>query len=435
MEIPYTVTARPDTGLYNAKVGIWLFLASEVMLFGGLFSGYIFLRIGADYPWPEGVLNNLLGFINTLVLIASSVTVVMAWASLKMRQWNRYVLYMSITLLCAATFMVIKAFEYTDKLTHYGLHFSDGSIVEGYIDTGADFVVLKDVTSVRFDTTKGAPNYVLRNVLEGEPVFLNKDGVEINLNRSYLRTLARGSERLGIAPAGSVELTLREPITIGSRASRLMNHSDEGMTFRDGTVVNGTLERDHVTMRVDRIDTRMAEDPTDNMALQYLGDTITERFRRHAQFHIDDFNERYADRGFDPMENAELLRTAYRLKLPAPDLDTVKRGRLGGSSGDDALADGKDKYPQIQVEREDVRFYSNFSPAYSTYYAIYFTLTGLHGLHVICGALVLGYFMVFGKKMYQRNPEHLANRVEVGGLFWHFVDLVWIFLFPVLYLM
>ena len=55
MEIPYTVKARPDTGLWNAKIGIWLFLASEVMLFGGLFSSYIFLRVGADYPWPVGV--------------------------------------------------------------------------------------------------------------------------------------------------------------------------------------------------------------------------------------------------------------------------------------------------------------------------------------------------------------------------------------------
>ena len=52
MEIPYTVTARPDTGLWNAKIGVWLFLASEVMLFGGLFSSYIFLRLGADYFWP-----------------------------------------------------------------------------------------------------------------------------------------------------------------------------------------------------------------------------------------------------------------------------------------------------------------------------------------------------------------------------------------------
>ena len=42
-KFPYTVTARPDTGLWNAKVGIWLFLASEVMLFGGLFSAYVFL--------------------------------------------------------------------------------------------------------------------------------------------------------------------------------------------------------------------------------------------------------------------------------------------------------------------------------------------------------------------------------------------------------
>ena len=47
MDIPYTTEARPDTGLYNAKLGIWLFLASEVMLFGALFSSYVLLRTGA----------------------------------------------------------------------------------------------------------------------------------------------------------------------------------------------------------------------------------------------------------------------------------------------------------------------------------------------------------------------------------------------------
>ena len=51
MEIPYTVQARPETGLYNAKLGIWLFLASEVMLFGGLFSAYVVLR-GGSPDWP-----------------------------------------------------------------------------------------------------------------------------------------------------------------------------------------------------------------------------------------------------------------------------------------------------------------------------------------------------------------------------------------------
>ena len=48
MEIPYTLTARPDTGLYNGKLGIWLFLASEVMLFGALFTSYLFMRLGAE---------------------------------------------------------------------------------------------------------------------------------------------------------------------------------------------------------------------------------------------------------------------------------------------------------------------------------------------------------------------------------------------------
>ena len=49
MQIPYNEKLRPDTGLYNAKLGIWLFLASEVMLFGGLFSAYILLRTGDPF--------------------------------------------------------------------------------------------------------------------------------------------------------------------------------------------------------------------------------------------------------------------------------------------------------------------------------------------------------------------------------------------------
>src|SRR3954463_5631891 len=106
MEIPYTVTARPDTGLWNAKIGIWLFLASEVMLFGGLFSAYIFLRLDAlPGYWPRGLLNVPVGTFNTAVLIASSVTVVLAWAALKMRQYDKYKLYMALTILAGLLFL------------------------------------------------------------------------------------------------------------------------------------------------------------------------------------------------------------------------------------------------------------------------------------------------------------------------------------------
>ena len=119
MEIPYTVAERPDTGLNNVKLGIWLFLASEVMLFGGLFSAYILLRVGAT-EWPLGstLLNVPIGTVNTIILIASSVTMVMSWASLKLNDFSKYKLYMGLTVLLALTFLVVKGFEYADKFEH-----------------------------------------------------------------------------------------------------------------------------------------------------------------------------------------------------------------------------------------------------------------------------------------------------------------------------
>ena len=194
MEIPYTVEARPDTGLTNGKVGIWLFLASEVMLFGALFSTYILLRVGST-EWPHGELSVWLGAINTVILISSSVTMVMAWASLKLNDWGKHRLYLGLTLALAALFLANKYFEYSEH------------------------------------------------------------------------------------------------------------------------VANGEI------------------------------------------------------------------------------------------------------------------------PAHSTFLAIYYTLTGLHGLHIIGGMVVMAYLFGPGAKLWKKNQEQFANRVEATGLYWHFVDLVWIFLFPVLYLL
>ncbi len=196
MDIPYIVEERADTGLNNVKLGIWLFLASEVMLFGALFSTYVLLRLMA-VEWPLGVdvLNVPLGAVNTAVLIGSSVTMVMAYASLKMDSLDRYKWWMSWTIGLALLFMVIKGFEY--------------------------------------------------------------------------------------------------------------NH----------------------------------------------------------EFDIGNF------------------------------------------------------------------------PWTSTYLAIYFTMTGLHALHIIGGVIVNSYFLGPGAKMWETNKAQFTNRIEAAGLYWHFVDLVWIFLFPVLYLL
>jgi heme/copper-type cytochrome/quinol oxidase subunit 3 len=146
MQIPYTVAPRPDTGVYNAKLGVWLFLASEVMLFGGLFSAYIFLRVGAP-AWPgemagetyaraHEILNVPLATLNTMVLIASSVTMVMSWASLAMKRFDRYRLYMAATILFGLIFLVVKGFEYGAKFEHHLLPSESNFLAIYFVLTG-----------------------------------------------------------------------------------------------------------------------------------------------------------------------------------------------------------------------------------------------------------------------------------------------------------
>jgi heme/copper-type cytochrome/quinol oxidase subunit 3 len=117
--ILYTTEVRPDTGVTNPKLGIWLFLASEVMLFGSLFSAYALLRTGAA-SWPDQstIVSVPLATMNTVVLISSSVTMVMAWTSLSAGRLDRYRLYMAVTIALGAAFLVIKAIEYGDKFSH-----------------------------------------------------------------------------------------------------------------------------------------------------------------------------------------------------------------------------------------------------------------------------------------------------------------------------
>jgi cytochrome c oxidase subunit 3 len=132
MQIPFTVDLRPDTGLNNVKIGIWLFLASEVMLFGALFSAYVLLRAAAPV-WPHGwtLLSVPLATLNTAVLITSSVTMVLSWTSLRAGHLGRFRVHMGATILLAVVFLAIKYFEYTSKFAH-GLWPSTNSFLAVY---------------------------------------------------------------------------------------------------------------------------------------------------------------------------------------------------------------------------------------------------------------------------------------------------------------
>jgi cytochrome c oxidase subunit 3 len=288
MDIPYTSKPRPDTGLYNAKLGIWLFLASEVMLFGALFSSYILLRVGADPgAWAQGLLNVPVGTFNTAVLITSSVTVVLGWSALKMGNFAAYRKYQAITIIAAFAFLIIKCFfEYPEKFTHYEVW--------------------------------------LKN-----PVAVKQGDKEVMMDRM----------------TGHVE---GRPF--------LLTH------------------------------TKMAKRKLESI-----------KFSPDAHFYFS----------------------------PAPAAATAVHG---------AAAHAEHGEP-MEIKLTDMKRLSAFTPAHSTYFGIYFTITALHGLHVLGGALVILWLWGPGAWMWKTDPERYTNRVEVSGLFWHFVDLVWIFVFPIFYLL
>lgn len=484
MEIPYTVKPRPDTGLYNAKIGVWLFLASEVMLFGGLFSAYIFLRLAPEGPWPVHVLTVGWGFLNTLVLIFSSVTVLQAWLALKMRKFNLFRVWMSLTLLCACGFMVIKSIEYNDKFHHYGVLLHDGSNLEGHLVNDRYDVKFEGVTKVHLSTkpqesglfgitfgTLASDAKFLKYLTAGEPTFKTASGEELTLNKGTIRRLIKEA-RANVdpatgkkAPLPSVALEAAAPLSFVIPAGKLFEYNKDKSTFRDGTVLEGHLVDDTMRLYADKLDLRRliakeAIDPhkvlegLENADLwKVLGADWKAKFFAHAKHEIEAFHKAHESQ--KPMLNGDFVRHAFTMKLGLHEEEgkhaTFEMDKTAGmmassaepgktddkhaAGGEHAGGAGHHDYPEVAIEKKDLAFYSNFTPKYGNYFAIYFTLTGLHGLHVLAGMIVMSHFLFFGKRIYDKDPEHLANRVEVGGLFWHFVDLIWIFLFPLLYLM
>lgn len=105
-----------------AKMGMWIFLVTEILFFGGLFAAYIVYR--SWYPelftLASTELDTLLGGINTLVLIGSSLTVALSIRAAQLNQKKQIIIQLSITLALAMVFLIIKYFEWTHKF-HLGI--------------------------------------------------------------------------------------------------------------------------------------------------------------------------------------------------------------------------------------------------------------------------------------------------------------------------
>lgn len=105
----------------SSKLGMWLFLATEVMLFGGLFAAYAIFR--AKYPEmfleQHRELNREMGAVNTCILIFSSLTMAIAVTAIQRGKRNLTAILIFITVLCGIAFAVVKYFEYSAKFAHH----------------------------------------------------------------------------------------------------------------------------------------------------------------------------------------------------------------------------------------------------------------------------------------------------------------------------
>lgn len=114
----------------STLLGIWLFMAQEILFFGGMFAAYTIYRILYPAAWAAGASsqNVLMGMINTIVLIGSSVSIVLAVHAARHNDRKSIYKWFAVTLLLGTVFFGIKAIEYGTKWDHQlvpGLNWND----------------------------------------------------------------------------------------------------------------------------------------------------------------------------------------------------------------------------------------------------------------------------------------------------------------------
>lgn len=136
MSQPTTAQHTTSTGLDSPKLGMWIFLVSEVMLFSALIGGFLQMK-GRSPADAHHVLNVPITAVNTFILIISSTTVVLALQAIMNGDKRRLKLFLGVTLALGGTFLGIQIFEYTQLILHEGFTPS-GSLFGGgfYTVTG-----------------------------------------------------------------------------------------------------------------------------------------------------------------------------------------------------------------------------------------------------------------------------------------------------------
>ncbi len=467
---------QPGLPINNGKLFLWLFLSTEIMFFAALIGVYIVLRFGSkSWPTPSEVhLSEPVGVLNTFVLIASSVTVVLALEAAKSSQTGKAKLWIVASLALGCVFLGIKAFyEYPQKFKH-GIYPSmpqeglgrapDGENYTFHMATGRSGIYEKpdlyytSAVRQRIAEFNLQMDHARRKVL-GVPA----PAAKTEAGDGKTGDAKTGNATTGDAKTADAKSPQKTKVEVPSDASdeqrkevarldaaglllsevlHIANNPDLSLAERWGLARSiMPLHGPHGTHK-GRVVGVEPGSPLGGSAGEKMPEGLSgglRRIRVEAPGHgLHHDGERIRLSGLpkevsgNPLRDVNDAWTVIVTDANHFELKGSWFGQAPSSIAEDAqweITEGLNH----ELHEQLASFKLNPSlpiviPGGNMWAATYFTLTGFHALHVLAGLIA------FACLLPKRLGIERANLVENVGLYWHFVDLVWIFLFPLLYL-
>ena len=392
---------QPAVPVPKGKLAVWLFLSTEIMFFTALIGTYIVLRFGAPegtWPTPEDVrVLEWLGAVNTFVLICSSVTVVFGMEAAKQNHPGKAKKWLLATFVLGCGFLGIKAYEYNSKFEH-GIH------------PGAPRSLLYDRADLNYLSAVKAN-------LDAEILKIEKK--KTALASESVHSHGGGEKDLILIRAGLVQWTQK---TVGETESPMVRE----------LALESLAHQINPRSSNPRVETYLANEAADvkNQIAELLGqqEAVDEDVRQ-LQERVNAIAKELG------LEQDETKKSDIEIRL-ATATDESKAAATRSTEVVDLLAPleiritANEQFNQIQDGLNE-HFHLRLPmviPSGNTWANTYFLMTGFHALHVLGGLVA---FIVL---MTLRLDSSRAGLMENVGLYWHFVDIVWIFLFPLLYL-
>ncbi len=427
----------------NSKLGMWLFLGTEIMFFTAFIGTYIVLRLGS-HGWPTDVRDTHIlifwGGFNTFVLILSSFLVVLAHDALLGQKFVRAWHLMLWTMILGFVFLGVKSYEYYGKFSH--------DILPGHIPENDKQGMDKVVTNFGFivDAKLAAmfPREVLVTIeFKEEPtleevkssldtVFPNGEEVTKGEGRQFrVRTIDHDQSTVANAITGAPGDAKFGRVTIVKSEIKDLKKREDQKSELDFRIAN-LKSKENATPAQQQ---RLAEAESMNrLYMEQYDLKVHVRDNRSLAFPAVAFDQyRTMDESNpDWKKKYEEWRTANKKALDDGSLKELKEYLPVGFC---TLHEVNDRVEKLKEDEKLGPLLGSLQPAHPMLYgnlfaSNYFLMTGFHALHVIIGLIMFALVLKKGSQLCLAD----ATFVENIGLYWHFVDLVWIFLFPLLYI-